>query len=107
MKSILFTTTLILASVKALKTETLLKNNFDTVFGDSTVVDDNAAVEEAGSSAFVIDDAGYLYEVDDALLDADSLNMAYAAPSTATDSTILNEPELKDQKATVTTTYYS
>jgi hypothetical protein len=55
----------------------------------------------------VIDDAGYLYEVDDALLDADSLNMAYAAPSTATDSTILNEPELKDQKATVTTTYYS
>ena len=106
MKSILFTTTLVLASVQALKTEALLKDNFDTVFGDATVVDENAAVKDASSSAFVIDDAGYLYEIDDSLLDADSLNMAYQAPSAATETSTLNESDIKDQKATVAT-YYS
>ena len=90
MRSILFSTALLFASIEAIRTEALLKQNFDDIFGD-TVAEDNSDVEEASSNAYVVDENGYLYEVDDAYVNtaADELNMNYAAPTkkTATSTT--------------------
>lgn len=71
-----FAATLFATSVAALKTEALLKQNFDDVFG--TTIADAPEDNIAGSEAYWIDNEnGDIYETDDNTT-ADDLNLGYA-----------------------------
>ena len=96
MKSLLFATALFCSGIDALKTNTLLQQNFDSIFGTA----DNAAVSskdqlenvDSASSAYVVDQLGNLYVTPDYV---DDFNLAYAAPTLAPASPQNANPAVK------------
>lgn len=86
MKSLIFATALLCSGIDAIRTNTLLQQNFDNIFntGDKDkATSDSVQLEDvdSASSAYVVDQLGNLYVTPDTFSQADSLNLAYAAPT--------------------------
>ena len=85
MKQLIFSAALLCASVDAMKTNALLQQNFDAIFGDAKVADqEDVQLEnvDGASNAYVVDSLGNLYVTEDHFdqFPADDINLKYAAP---------------------------
>ena len=84
MKSLIFAAALLCSGIDAIRTNTLLQQNFDSIFnsGDTTAKDAVHLEDvDSASSAYVVDQLGNLYVTPDSFSQADNLNLAYAAPT--------------------------
>lgn len=65
MKSLLFAAALMSSSIEAIKTNNLLKQNFDSLFGNSTATNDALEQTNQTSSAYAVDQYGNLWQIPD------------------------------------------
>ena len=92
MKQLLFSAALLCAGIDAMRTNALLQQNFDSIFGDTKPAEsteDQLENKDGASSAYVVDSLGNLYATadhqeyapSDYYNSVDNINLAYAAPS--------------------------